>query len=108
MMRPRGTAGLGRRGDRDLARGTGPCGLGKCQKGAREERDKLRGAIWKALAKCKDGYQGPSPCYREGSEALSVKAGPSCQLGLDKVLNAGNTPSPPWARPRRHSKSSPR
>jgi hypothetical protein len=86
MMRPRGLPALAGAVILTLLAGSAHADLAKCQKGLEKNGDKLRGAIWKALAKCKDGYQSAIA----KAEALNVKAGPSCQLGLDKVLNAGN------------------
>jgi hypothetical protein len=86
MMRPRGLPALAGAMIVTLLAGSAHADLAKCQKALEKNGDKLRGAIWKTLAKCKDGYQGAVA----KAEALNVKAGPSCQLGLDKVLNAGN------------------
>jgi hypothetical protein len=86
MMRPRGLPAMAGAVILTLLAGSAHADLGKCQKALEKNGDKLRGAIWKTLAKCKDGYQGAVA----KSEALSVKAGPSCQLGLDKVVNFSN------------------
>ena len=89
MMRPRGLPALAGAVMMTLLAGSAHADLAKCQKGLEKNGDKLRGGIWKALAKCKDGYQSAVA----KNEALSVKAGPSCQLGLDKVLNFSNPAS---------------
>jgi len=85
-MRPRGLPALAGAVILTLLAGSAHADIGKCQKALEKNGDKLRGGIWKALAKCKDGYQGAVA----KSEPLNVKAGPSCQLGLDKVVNFGN------------------
>lgn len=66
--------------------GSAHANLGKCQAGIEKNSDKLRGSIWKALAKCKDGYQ---TAVAKG-DALNVKAGPVCQTGLAKAIDAAN------------------
>ena len=69
-----------------LLAGSAHADLGKCQKGLEKNGDKLRGSIWKTLAKCKDGYQSAVA----KAEPLNVKAGPSCEANLQKVVNFGN------------------